>query len=135
MNASEFLATFLAKEITFDTPLDLGVPCSQRRCGVCDKPLSDVRPLHDGKCWCVDCGDMFNRCMKTPIKHNMWKRGVPPGTLPVGAFIGFSGYNQLLINLFLTPDKVVTTHFQEGNFATKWLKIHQFHDMSRKCAK
>jgi hypothetical protein len=47
------------------------------------------------------------------------------GITPIGEFIGFSGYNQLLNQHKLTPECVTSTHPHLAQLAAKWYETPQ----------
>jgi len=103
--------------------------CNQRTCPVCNNQLSDIRPnTVTGRCWCVNCGDMFDRLAVEPVKHKLYSKST---NQPVGEFIGFGGYNQLLLDHQLKPGDVYSSHFKEGEFAYKFNEIHRFHNTAK----
>lgn len=101
-------------------------------CHVCDKPFTLSNPqFKEGSYWCTQCGDYFDGCSSEPAHHRMWVDTGEPDCCttkePLGVFIGFAGYNQLLLEFNLEPKHVVTTHPREGVLYNKWYEVHEKH--------
>jgi hypothetical protein len=97
-------------------------------CHVCDKLFTLANPQYRaGSYWCTKCGDWFDGCSSEPAHHRMWiNTGSPDCTTaePLGSFIGFAGYNQLLVQNNLEPRHVVTTHPREGVLHEQWCRVY-----------